>query len=205
MIRRPPRSTLSSSSAASDVYKRQVDWNSNLPCNAIPAARTIADHLLLHNPIFKELMSSDDGMIVPAHFLSTRSEEDKEARNNFLNQAELFNAFTPMVRHVGDLVLNNEMDEGSCPFLPNFRDDVPKNDKKRSGSKSWWSRSKANTSSSGGGAGPLVIFVLGGITYAEIQAAYELMAKHSIDVYIGGTHLLTATSFIEKGLDALAR
>src|SRR5664279_4899386 len=26
MIRRPPRSTLSSSSAASDVYKRQVGW-----------------------------------------------------------------------------------------------------------------------------------------------------------------------------------
>src|SRR5674536_382932 len=27
MIRRPPRSTLSSSSAASDVYKRQADYN----------------------------------------------------------------------------------------------------------------------------------------------------------------------------------
>src|SRR5664280_3856033 len=27
MIRRPPRSTLSSSSAASDVYKRQYQWN----------------------------------------------------------------------------------------------------------------------------------------------------------------------------------
>ena len=26
MIRRPPRSTLDRSSAASDVYKRQVDW-----------------------------------------------------------------------------------------------------------------------------------------------------------------------------------
>src|SRR5665648_199081 len=31
MIRRPPRSTLSSSSAASDVYKRQVLMKANLP------------------------------------------------------------------------------------------------------------------------------------------------------------------------------
>src|SRR5664279_1657006 len=32
MIRRPPRSTLSSSSAASDVYKRQIkDWIGNVP------------------------------------------------------------------------------------------------------------------------------------------------------------------------------
>ena len=30
MIRRPPRSTLSSSSAASDVYKRQAEQNTNM-------------------------------------------------------------------------------------------------------------------------------------------------------------------------------
>ena len=30
MIRRPPRSTLDRSSAASDVYKRQVDYNKNV-------------------------------------------------------------------------------------------------------------------------------------------------------------------------------
>src|SRR5664280_3824410 len=34
MIRRPPRSTLSSSSAASDVYKRQVSYNADVPTNA---------------------------------------------------------------------------------------------------------------------------------------------------------------------------
>ena len=32
MIRRPPRSTLSSSSAASDVYKRQIETIPKCPC-----------------------------------------------------------------------------------------------------------------------------------------------------------------------------
>src|SRR5664280_3461562 len=39
MIRRPPRSTLSSSSAASDVYKRQ---RSPLPCSPAPASPSTA-------------------------------------------------------------------------------------------------------------------------------------------------------------------
>src|SRR5678810_200275 len=34
MIRRPPRSTLDRSSAASDVYKRQVPWRTNYDVNA---------------------------------------------------------------------------------------------------------------------------------------------------------------------------
>ena len=37
MIRRPPRSTLSPSSAASDVYKRQVDKHMDDPNRAVPA------------------------------------------------------------------------------------------------------------------------------------------------------------------------
>src|SRR5664279_6649949 len=40
MIRRPPRSTLSSSSAASDVYKRQVTYTATVTINA-PGAGTV--------------------------------------------------------------------------------------------------------------------------------------------------------------------
>lgn len=99
------------------------------------------------------------------------------------------------------------MDESFCPFLPNFRgEDIPKNTSKK-GAKNWFSRRSSsaptNASSGASAAGPLVIFVLGGITYAEIQTAYELMVKHNLDVYIGGTHLVTATSFIEKDLKSL--
>eukprot|EP00656_Telonema_subtile_P056604 TRINITY_DN907_c0_g1_i1.p1 TRINITY_DN907_c0_g1~~TRINITY_DN907_c0_g1_i1.p1 ORF type:complete len:109 (+),score=20.16 TRINITY_DN907_c0_g1_i1:91-417(+) len=48
MIRRPPRSTLSSSSAASDVYKRQVSTQStgHEPCTMVDHRNTAStDHL----------------------------------------------------------------------------------------------------------------------------------------------------------------
>lgn len=32
-----------------------ANWNPSLPCNAVPAPRTIADHCLLHNPVLKEV------------------------------------------------------------------------------------------------------------------------------------------------------
>ena len=53
MIRRPPRSTLSSSSAASDVYKRQVICNPERLSNNILdyQGRTIADMPLLSDKV----------------------------------------------------------------------------------------------------------------------------------------------------------
>src|SRR5664279_712397 len=45
MIRRPPRSTLSSSSAASDVYKRQVIRPNSAPLAESPALLLVAVHL----------------------------------------------------------------------------------------------------------------------------------------------------------------
>src|SRR5664279_3364690 len=49
MIRRPPRSTLSSSSAASDVYKRQSEYivAASLTANIRPTALSRARHRVL--------------------------------------------------------------------------------------------------------------------------------------------------------------
>src|SRR5664280_2460662 len=49
MIRRPPRSTLSSSSAASDVYKRSPDGSAQL-LDANEVARGVAERAVAHAP-----------------------------------------------------------------------------------------------------------------------------------------------------------
>jgi len=45
--------------------------------------------------------------------------------------------------------------------------------------------------------GKVVIFVIGGVCHAELQAAYELVSKYDLDVYIGGTAMMTGKGFVE--------
>src|SRR5450756_634382 len=56
MIRRPPRSTQSRSSAASDVYKRQPLWH------AVPCAIEILTTALAHESDYKPAHSVDLGL-----------------------------------------------------------------------------------------------------------------------------------------------
>ena len=140
-------------------------------------------------------MGAEDGMIVPTYF--TNFKKNDSERSEFQTQAELFNAFTPMIHHLASQVLNSEMDERFCPSLANFKSDQPKHNRSKS-SAGWRNKKKQEVETSDNGN--LVIFVVGGITYAEVQACYELMAKHNMNVYLGGTHLLTATNFVERGL-----
>ncbi|PLW04324.1 hypothetical protein PCASD_26883 [Puccinia coronata f. sp. avenae] len=42
----------------------------------------------------------------------------------------------------------------------------------------------------------LMIFVAGGLTYAEVRAAYEISEAHSKDVIIGSTHICTPKEYI---------
>ncbi|KAA1136315.1 vacuolar sorting protein VPS33/slp1 [Puccinia graminis f. sp. tritici] len=42
----------------------------------------------------------------------------------------------------------------------------------------------------------LMVFVAGGLTYAEVRAAYEISEAHSKDVIIGSTHLYTPKKYI---------
>src|SRR5664279_3312681 len=52
MIRRPPRSTLSSSSAASDVYKRQLQESRfrSMPCASLGQRKSLGFQFHKHSP-----------------------------------------------------------------------------------------------------------------------------------------------------------
>ncbi|RUS20042.1 hypothetical protein BC937DRAFT_86503 [Endogone sp. FLAS-F59071] len=57
-----------------------------------------------------------------------------------------------------------------------------------------------NKTRSADGKGPsgarLILFVAGGITYSEIRSAYELADMYNREIFIGSTHIITPTSFI---------
>eukprot|EP00658_Telonema_sp_P-2_P003130 TRINITY_DN1114_c0_g1_i11.p1 TRINITY_DN1114_c0_g1~~TRINITY_DN1114_c0_g1_i11.p1 ORF type:complete len:731 (+),score=218.05 TRINITY_DN1114_c0_g1_i11:178-2370(+) len=174
------------------------DWDESLPTNQIPAVRSLEDHTMLHTPVFKEVMANGNGMLVP-HHLTANTEQDQELRDEFLHQASLFNAFTPTIRDLSSALLQGTLDEAACPFLPSFRSS--ESAVKPKPKKSWYSRrGGGNSSTNLAASGPLIIFVLGGITHAEIQSIYELIAKFGVNIYIGGTHMTSPTSFVDTGL-----
>eukprot|EP00158_Paraphelidium_tribonemae_P008493 Partr_v1_DN28591_c1_g1_i2_m73046 putative syntaxin binding protein len=45
--------------------------------------------------------------------------------------------------------------------------------------------------------GKIIIFVVGGMTYSEMRAAYEVTNAFNKDVIIGGTHITTPTRFVD--------
>jgi syntaxin-binding protein 1 len=51
-----------------------------------------------------------------------------------------------------------------------------------------------------------MVFVGGGVSYAELRVAYDLMRKNSREVIIGGTHLLTPAGYLDelKTLESVA-
>src|SRR5664279_6662254 len=82
MIRRPPRSTLSSSSAASDVYKRQLDRISGFVCDALFSTPTFVLGLvfllvfsgwLRVTPLFADTETGLRGFLLPVATLALAS------------------------------------------------------------------------------------------------------------------------------------
>ncbi|KAI8984346.1 Sec1-like protein [Mycotypha africana] len=44
---------------------------------------------------------------------------------------------------------------------------------------------------------PIIIFIVGGMTYSEIRSAYEIAETYDREVYIGSTHIITPDKFVE--------
>src|SRR5664279_3336674 len=98
MIRRPPRSTLSSSSAASDVYKRQLERireMSRIPVILLTAKDAEQDKLRGFQ------LRSDDYVTKPFSFAELAARIEAVLRRNSGEQAN------PEILSLGDLVLDS--------------------------------------------------------------------------------------------------
>ena len=67
MIRRPPRSTLDRSSAASDVYKRQAEFTSGLA--------EVAKHGLIADPLLWQRLMMEEWHFDPVSYTHLRAHE----------------------------------------------------------------------------------------------------------------------------------
>ncbi|KAI7907869.1 Sec1-like protein [Cokeromyces recurvatus] len=44
---------------------------------------------------------------------------------------------------------------------------------------------------------PVIIFIVGGMTYSEIRSAYEIAETYDREIYIGSTHIITPDKFVK--------
>src|SRR5664280_3921798 len=77
MIRRPPRSTLSSSSAASDVYKRQDTWVSTVKLPLCDKDGRIIGTFGISRDITKHKLAEEEIKLKNELLLTTNAEKDK--------------------------------------------------------------------------------------------------------------------------------
>jgi hypothetical protein len=126
--------------------------------------------------------------------------------------------FQPVLRDIIENLVNDELSETQYPRSAAAADDDDDDDlaaakKKKaakagtslkSGSgapKSKWASKKAGAKESTDQqfAGPrIIIFVAGGVTFAEIRIVYELSIKLKRDIIIGSTHILTPREFLKS-------
>merc|ERR1711865_179455 len=103
--------------------------------------------------------------------------EVMEAKGQIEEKGKIYQRWTPRIRRIIEGILDKEdhilKDTKLCG-----PGEAPKEDKKFI-------------------PGKVVIFVIGGICHAELQAAYELVSKYDLDVYIGGTAMMTGKGFVE--------
>jgi hypothetical protein len=113
--------------------------------------------------------------------------------------------WVPVAKDIIEYAMNGQLSESYCPFLT----DRPRQRQSASGSSrsgatesvKWNWRggpTQAKPESRQQGEGSLIIYIIGGVTYSEMRAVYEV-AKEKTDreIYIGGSSILTPQVFID--------
>eukprot|EP00658_Telonema_sp_P-2_P058134 TRINITY_DN46560_c0_g1_i1.p1 TRINITY_DN46560_c0_g1~~TRINITY_DN46560_c0_g1_i1.p1 ORF type:complete len:176 (-),score=46.23 TRINITY_DN46560_c0_g1_i1:87-614(-) len=120
MIRRPPRSTLSSSSAASDVYKRQPSSIAVVPASISPAT-TNADRAVSSSPTFYTVHSMAPSV---SRCLDSRSESASPRTNRVpLSSINPIQSYFPVIPQGDDAITpptstNRKKKDKKSPVVP---------------------------------------------------------------------------------------
>ncbi|KAI8978547.1 Sec1-like protein [Pilobolus umbonatus] len=116
--------------------------------------------------------------------------------------------YVPIVKRIVEGHINNTIDESLFPINKRKEQQKVKKDTeeaKKEGPRLRVSQTKWHKKSLGVNAGPkppsgppIIIFIVGGVTYSEIRSAYELAEASNREVYIGSTQVITPDAFVDS-------
>ncbi|KAK9767638.1 syntaxin binding protein 1 [Basidiobolus ranarum] len=109
--------------------------------------------------------------------------------------------YVPNIKKIVENAIHNNLDSSLYPFVRKPENTNAPVEPKfsttslRSAKGSWQRNSHQNVSTAP--TGKILIFVAGGLTYSEIRSIYELANATNREIYIGTTHIITPTQFMQ--------
>ncbi|XP_045611073.1 protein ROP isoform X1 [Procambarus clarkii] len=114
-------------------------------------------------------------------------------KERITEQTYQMSRWTPVIKDIMEDIIENKLEEKHFPFLAGRSAAMPR--AAPSSVRYNWHKDKSATSVKN--MPRLLIFVVGGITYSEMRAAYEVTKSgKNWEVIIGSTHILTPKEFL---------
>ncbi|KAI9223501.1 Sec1-like protein [Blastocladiella britannica] len=174
--------------------------------------------LLQHANIDGSLAEAITNMALLGVKLSREGKRDKKKKDTKKKSTDddedskyVQSRFTPAVKSLLEDHVAGSLETDAFPYLG--AQPAPSDGPAKTGgtslrsTKPTWQQKKPGTAGGAGGSdagsmaapkgGRTVIFVLGGMTYSEIRATYEVAAAAGKEVLIGSTHIVTPGKFVD--------
>ncbi|GAB67414.1 syntaxin binding protein, partial [Plasmodium cynomolgi strain B] len=142
-----------------------------------------------------------------SHILERNKKKIKYYKNVAKNAKYELSRYEPNIKEIITELHEDTLHRGQYPFVDGDRGSSHhgKDQNASAGKKPnvtrgtvWEFKSVERKEGQRGGGKKIIIFILGGITFPEIRQAYELSEQLAVDVYLGGTSLLTSEVLFQQ-------
>ena len=164
--------------------------------NPADRASLISEHARLESP---QLVEAAQAILAAAPGpLGQRASGRKSERKSPLDDPPAYDIsrYIPALKMILDDAHHDELDASDFPFVKNTASTGPSMDDIR-GAAPTSLRAKSSASAVSG-KGSIFSYVIGGISYPEMRAVYELSQQHKREFYVGSDRLLTPKDFLAQ-------
>lgn len=103
--------------------------------------------------------------------------------------------WTPMLKDIVEDAIGDKLDEVHFPALPGRRQSAQSYTPASSARYGQWHRNREAVQARI--VPRVIVFVVGGVAYSEMRSGYEVSQEKNWEVVVGGSHILTPSSFLD--------
>jgi len=143
---------------------------------------------------------------------SSKKKQNKEKKKKQRDDAPPYelSRYSPIVKQIAEELIDGSLSNTEYPFVKEPMVEGGKQEVKEATSlrkqtqPKWADKNNRKSEKQTTTGGRIIVFIIGGVTYSELRSVYELTKKHSREVVIGSTSLLTPSQYVD-GLRSLKK